>query len=116
MNIKKLGAVVLFLMVSCRADAADPGATLLQCLMMLAIDYGQTQDIKNRPGFVEENTLLGSHPTAPAVRGYFAGLALGYTAINHYFPAQSKIANLYCVASHGITAENNLRVGVGWSF
>lgn len=104
-----------------QADVGDilalPKGTLAQCLTMLAVDYGQTRNIRKNSHLKESNPIMGSYPSATVVRAYFAGLAVAYTAINTYTrPKTAEVVNIFCVSQHGAAAMNNFGLGVGWSF
>lgn len=90
--------------------------TLLQCLLMLVIDYGQTQDIKNNPGLIETNVFMGRYPESTTVQAYFAGAALTYTFIDRYLPEFSEVSGIFCLSTHGHVVEQNINLGIGWSF
>lgn len=59
---------------------------------LLAIDYGQTRDIKNNPGMYETNPLLGKHPSDERIRNYFIGAAIGHAAIAYVLPREYRVA------------------------
>lgn len=55
-------------------------------LLVMCIDWGQTRDIKNHPGYHEVNKILGKHPTDQRINLYFPiTIALG-GLIAHYGP------------------------------
>ena len=57
-------------------EAADLG--------VIFVDYHQTQKIREFPGLYETNPLLGSHPSEPKVKNYFA-----LSIIGQYFLADA---------------------------
>lgn len=116
---KVLGLVITLIVSSAcfPARAADVGATLGQCLTMLLIDYGQTRDIRHRSELQESNPFMGRNPSASTVRGYFATIAIAYTAIDKLTPKPvASAATIFCVTTHGRAINKNVGLGIGWAF
>jgi hypothetical protein len=61
-------------------------------LAAMAIDYGQTLDIKNHYGMYEKNSLLGRHPSDSRITNYFLGAAIGHVAVTYLMPRKYRPA------------------------
>lgn len=61
------------------------------CALMF-MDYKQTLDIKNHPGYSEINPLLGAHPSDARVRNYFIGATVAYGAVSYLLPPEYRSA------------------------
>ena len=60
--------------------------------MLMLIDYWQTRDIKNHPGYYETNPLLGKHPSDARIRNYFIGATVAHAAITYALPEKYRPA------------------------
>lgn len=65
-----------------RTDTYHQGAFLT----VLAVDWLQTKEINGTDGVCELNPVLGKHPRQNTIDLYFAGCALGHTAIAYHLP------------------------------
>lgn len=95
-----------------RQIAQQAGVTLL-----LAVDWAQTRDIKNHPGFHESNPILGEHPTDKEVDQYFAAAAIGHAVITHLLPTEWRDAWQYVwIGAQTSTIARNHSLGIKFDF
>ena len=87
-----------------------------------AADCSTTLDIKNHPGFIEENPLLGYNPSDGKIIGYCAGAALIHSAITYELVDQGvprAIVNVWEYVSIGVEsgfAIHNYSLGLRFKF
>jgi hypothetical protein len=76
-------ALVLYLCATAKADETDTSTPKLEWVYQAAAaaDMLTTLDIKNHPNLVEENPILGQHPSDAKVIGYFAATGLLHWAV-----------------------------------
>lgn len=53
---------------------------------LIAVDYGQTLDIKNHPELEESNPILGEHPSDRAITGHFLTISILHPLISYMLP------------------------------
>ena len=81
--------------------------------LLLAVDWAQTRDIQNHPGFQESNPILGEHPTDKEIDQYFVAAAVGHAVITHFLPTEWRDAWQYTwIGIEANTTVENYRLGV----
>ena len=109
-------------LVAGTAAAAEPFSTrdiaLEAAFMVVAVaDYRQTLDIRNHPGYHEQNPLLGDHPSDVKVRNYFLAMAAGHTVITYLLPPKYRLAWQGSTLAIGvIVVHHNKMLGLSYSF
>lgn len=81
-------AVLLASMVAGCVSTENIGrGTLAVSSAMLAIDWSQTREMTGR-GWTEQNPVLGAHPSAHAVDGYFLSVAVINAVVYMLLPSR----------------------------
>ena len=98
-----------------RSDTYRQGAFFL----VHTIDWMQTREIASNDDWVENNPILGTHPSASDVNRYFLGTALLHTAIAYHLPPEWRrdFQNISIGIQFGTVWHNHRNgVSVKWSF
>jgi hypothetical protein len=98
--------------------SAQDLALQLGVIALYARDEQQTEQIARNPArWVEENRILGTHPSVGAVRGYFAGVAVGSTALLWALPPSARpYAQGAQIGVEIIVTQHNRGIGLHGSF
>lgn len=56
--------------------------------VLAAVDWGQTLDIENHPGYYENNPILGKHPSRARINSYFLTTGILHAVTTHYLPSR----------------------------
>jgi hypothetical protein len=84
--------------------------------LSLVADYLQTLHTA-RPAFVEENPILGAHPSPLATTAYFVAAGAAHAAVARLLPAPwRELWQVGAIAMQAVTVGGNLRAGVGFTF
>lgn len=119
---KMLAAWLLMLPLIAQAIETDPltdaqkvGTGVM--LTTIFLDYRQTKDIKNHPGFTEKNPILGRNPSDGKIDRYFAAAALGSVAVVYLLPDEYRWYFIGGVVAMQLNViGHNKRVGVSFNF
>jgi hypothetical protein len=83
----------------------------------LYLDYVQTVDIKNHPGFFEKNIILGLHPKDNRVTAYFLLAGAGHYGVTRALPREYRAVWQYgWIALEVATILNNKKIGLHFDF
>ena len=86
-------------------------------LALVAVDWGQTLDLRHRADLQESNPVLGLHPSRSRVNSYFLANALLHPVIAHYLPGPWRAAFQYVSLGVEVGAvSNNARLGIRITF
>ena len=122
-------AAVIFLLSSCAGWKPDPWTPqdivaegFYQALTF--VDYGQTQDIADKPGSHREtNPFMSDHPSPQEVRWMIGGAMVGHAVVAWILPTDFYGWNLrhgwqyIFIGIEGYTTWRNDSVsGLGWRF
>jgi hypothetical protein len=84
---------------------------------LLFLDYKQTMDIKNKPGYYEINPILGRHPKDSAVREYFGAVIIAEPIIADLLPTKYRDFLLNGTLTVEIlTVSHNYAIGLSGKF
>lgn len=88
---------------------------------VLAIDAGQTADIKNHDDIAEQNpvavAMIGENPTTGATAAYFVGAGIVHYAISASLkPKHRKVWQNVSLSFNSAIVANNFRIGLSWGF
>ena len=83
----------------------------------LLIDWHQTRQIADHPGYSERNELLGKHPEQPKINRYFGAVMIGQYLIADALPGYWRNSFLGAVTLTEIhVIGKNKQIGLSWSF
>ena len=84
---------------------------------LMLVDYKQTMDIKNRPGYYEVNPLLGRRPSDARIRNYFIGATVAHAAITYALPEKYRpVWQWGTIAVEGVVLLHNRSIGLRVTF
>lgn len=75
--------IILLMLVTTTASA---DYYLKSAIVLHAVDWAQTLEIRKSEGMHESNRILGKHPSVKRVNTYFTVTGLACIAINYYLP------------------------------
>lgn len=85
-------------------------------LVVTVVDWGQTLNIVDRPGYFEHNLMLGRHPTRAEVNQHFLLTTLLVGSLAHFIPKyRTEILAVY-VTVQTINTVRNYSIGLKVSF
>ena len=82
--------VILLLLTGCATDPWSKQDIALEAAYMLvtAADLNQTLQIKDHPGMIETNPLMGEHPTDGRIYSHFATCAVLHVLVVDLLPSK----------------------------
>ena len=111
--------IALLLPVSAQADSWDAADIQREATyqVLAAVDWGQTRDIANHPGYHEQNAILGLHPSTSKINTYFATTALLHAGIAYMLPPKWRTPFEYITIGIEVGAvANNASIGLRVKF
>ena len=112
-SMLKNGLKYLLLFLLSANVLADTDWTRVAMNTVVVMDWAQTRDAMAM-GYIEENNILGEHPSDDEVNKYFLTLLISYNLIGEYLISEKYKAVFYggIFITHGIGVENNYGFGV----
>ena len=84
---------------------------------MIAVDHGQTLDLKNHPELEETNPLLGKHPTDREINAHFITVQILHPLISYMLPhGMRDIWQWGSMGLWGAVIINNSQLGLKLDF
>lgn len=84
----------------------------LLTIALLVVDYGQTRDIENHPGFSETNAILGLHPNGREIRVYFLVWVIIMGLVLFLPENLDQLVYAAVIAIEARTTWNNRKIGL----
>lgn len=119
-SIKRIATTFVLALCPCVCGASEDewtlNDTLAQALVtgVLVLDEHQTLAVSRNPGrYHETNSLMGCHPSAERVRGYFGVMVVGSAAVSWALPSPyRRVFQASEIAVEANVVRKNVTIGL----